>query len=113
MLDRSTSTHQGGAPSGSGSAVGARRSSVGREFVRIAMSEIDELRTRSRGLGGLLEIVESRQEYRKVVVVDRYGGARLSDLDSPDSLLARHRDNGDQEGRATRVDQAEVDVGVA
>src|SRR6476619_6342850 len=77
------------------------------------MSEVDELRARGRGPGGLLDVVESRQEYRKVVVVDRDGGARFGDLDSPYSLLARHRDNGDQEGRATRVDQAEVNVGVA
>ena len=76
------------------------------------MSEVDELRARGRGQGGLLEVVESRQEYRKVVVVDRDGGARFGDLDRPDSLLARHRDDGDQEGRAARVDQAEVNVGV-
>ena len=29
------------------------------------------------------------------------------------SLLARHRDDRDEEGRATRVDQTEVDVGIA
>src|SRR6185312_15767167 len=72
-----------------------------------------KLRARGRGPGGLLEVVEPRLEYRKVVVVDRDGGARFGDLDGPDSLLARHCHNSDQEGRATGVDQTEVDVGVA
>src|SRR4029079_12737713 len=116
MLDRPTSagdTLERGAVCIPARRIGERCSRIGFECVGIAMSEVDELRARGRGPGGLLEVVESRQEYRKVVVVDRDGGARFGDLDSPYSLLARHRDNGDQEGRATRVDQAEVNVGVA
>ena len=46
--------------------VGERCSHVGLECVGIAMSEVDELRARCRGPGGVLEVVESRQEYRKV-----------------------------------------------
>jgi len=62
------------------------------------MSEVDELRTRGRGLGGLLEVVESRAKYREVVEVDRDGGARFRDLDGLHCLLARHRDYREQEG---------------
>src|SRR5258708_27297985 len=88
-----------------------RCSHAGLESVGLAVREVDELRPRGRGLGGLLEVVESRQEYREVVVVDRDGGARFGDLDSLHSLLAGHRDNRDEEGRATRVNQTEVYVG--
>ena len=40
--------------------VGERSSHTGLESVGLAMSEVDELRPRGRGLGGLLEVVESR-----------------------------------------------------
>src|SRR6185437_4742155 len=75
--------------------------------------EVNELGAGGRRLGGLLEIVEPREEHREVVVVDRDGGAGFGDLDGPHSLLARHRDDRDKERRATRVDQTEVDVWVA
>src|ERR1700742_311078 len=45
--------------------------------------------------------------------MDGDGGPGFGDFDGSYSLFARHRDNGDQEGRAARVNQAEVDVGVA
>src|SRR4029077_12332532 len=83
------------------------------ERVGLAVGKVDELGTGGRGLGGLLEVVESRPEHREVVVVDWDGGARFGDLDGFDCLLARHRDDRDQKGRTTGVYEPEVDVGVA
>ena len=76
------------------------------------MREVYEIGSRGRGLGGPLEVVEARPEYREVVVVDRDGGARFGDLHSLHCLLAGHRDNRDEEGRPAGVNQTQADVRV-